>query len=120
MGTTTNMRFAGWQVKHALGLAAVVIHRSPLSATGMRAGLVWRLRAKSIAYQAPDNLPTSQSLGRLVCPRRNAILRAWACNPLGLGQRDGGGSDPAEAGLVGGNPSCPLEEIEHRQAGGKP
>jgi hypothetical protein len=34
--------------------------------TGMRAGLVWRLRAKSIRYQPADRLAKSRSFGRLV------------------------------------------------------
>ena len=41
-------------------------YQQPVGLTGMRAGLVWRLRAKSMRYQRPDNQPTSQESGPLV------------------------------------------------------
>jgi hypothetical protein len=41
-------------------------YRSALALTGMRAGLVWRLRAKSMRYQPAVDRPESQSFGRLV------------------------------------------------------
>ena len=48
-------------------------YQQPAGLTGMRAGLPWRLRAKSIRYQRPDNRPTSQEFGPLVSGSTNGL-----------------------------------------------
>src|SRR6185312_4305162 len=66
------------------------LYQQPAGLTGMRAGLVWRLRAKSMRYQRPDNRPMSQESGPLVLQGR--MTRAGRSRPYGsprlLRQRD--------------------------------
>src|SRR6185312_8590350 len=58
-----------------------MLYQRSAGLTGMRAGLVWRLRAKSMRYQRPDNRPMSQSFGPLVLfPSIGAGLRSNSQN----------------------------------------
>jgi hypothetical protein len=42
------------------------LYQQPVGLTGLRAGLAWRLRAKSMRCQPPAIRPESRSFGRLV------------------------------------------------------
>src|SRR6185437_13225859 len=58
-----------------------VLYQQPAGLTGMRAGLVWRLRAKSMRYQRPDNRTMSQESGPLVLAGRRSHALPRRQNP---------------------------------------
>jgi NAD(P)-dependent dehydrogenase (short-subunit alcohol dehydrogenase family) len=57
----------------AVNLTGTILYQRPEGLTGMRAGLAWRLRAKSMRYQRPVGQPRSQDFGPLVLLTRRLL-----------------------------------------------